>query len=164
MEFETGPILPPQDGVGGDFEGAGAQFVRFREEIHQIARVHHGTVGAEVPVPLALLDAPGNEHPGELLAGDANPGIGLGILEENVVLGFVLLDEVVLQKEGIGLGIHYGELGVGNLAYQDAGFGVQALRRHKILRHPLVEVLGLSHINNLSLGVIISVDAGGMGE
>jgi len=27
-----------------------------------------------------------------------------------------------------------------------------------------VEVLGLAHINNLSLGVIVSIHAGGMGE
>ena len=164
MEFQAGAEFAPQDGVRGDFERAGTEGVHFVKEVHQVSGVHHAAVGPEVPVPLAFLDAAGNEHPGEIVTGNANPGVGLGILEEDVVLGLVLLDEVVFQQEGIGFGVHHRELGIGNLAYQDAGFGVQALRGHEILRHTLVEVFGLAYINHRSLGVIVSIHAGGMGK
>ena len=126
--------------------------------------MQRAAVRAEVPVPLALLYAAGDEHAREFLSGHADPGIGLGVLEEDVVLGLVLLDEVVFQQEGVGLGIHHGKLCVGNLAYQDARLGVQALRRHKVLGHAFVQVLGLAHIDNLPLSVIVAVHAGRMRE
>ena len=164
MELQAGAEFAPEDGVGGNFEVTGAEGIDFVKEVHHVPRVHHAAVRAKVAVPLAFLDAAGDEHPGEIVTGNANPGVGFGILEEDVVLGLVLLDEVVLQQEGIGLGIYHRELGIGNFAHQDARLGVQALRGNKILRHPLVEVLGLAHINNLSLGVIVSIHAGGMGK
>ena len=164
VELEAGAEFAPEDGVGGYLERAGAKLVNLVEEVHQVAGVHNAAVRAKVAVALALLYAACDEHARELLPGDADPGVRLGVLQEYVVLGLVLLDEVVLQEERIGLRVHHGELRIGVFANQDACFGVQPLRRHKILRHPLVQVLGLPHINNLSLGVIISIDAGGMGK
>ena len=126
--------------------------------------MHYAAIRAEIAVALTFFDAARDEHAGELLTGDADPGIGLGVLQQDVVLGFVLLDEVVFQQQGIGLAVHHRELGVGYLGNQDAGFGVQPLRGHEILRHPLVQVLGLAHINHLSLGVIVPINTGGMGK
>ena len=164
MEIQAGTELFPEDGFRSNVQVAGAQRVLLPEEIHQVPRMHHGTIGAEIPVSLPLFNAPGNEHFGEFIARHTNPGIGLGVLQEDVVAGFVLLDEVVFQQEGIGFTVHHGIRGIGNFRHQDAGFRVQTLRRHKILRHPLVKVFRLSYIDNLSLGVIVSVDTGGMGK
>jgi len=123
--------------------------------------VHDRAVRPEIPGAV-LLHAAREEHPRIGLVGDADPGVGLAVLEEDVVMGLVLLDEVVLQQQGVRLAVDHGVLQVGNLAHQDAGLGVEPLRGHEILRHPLVQVLGLAHINHRSLGVIIAVDSGGM--
>ena len=163
MEFQAGPELAAQDGVGGDFEVAGAQGVHFVEEIHHVARVHHAAVGPEI-AGAVLHHAARQEDLGEFVPGHADPGVGLGVLEQDVVAGLVLLDEVVLQQQGVGLGVHHAVLGVGDLAHQDAGLGVEPLRRHEILRHPLVQVLGLAHIDHIPRGVIIAIDTRGMRE
>ena len=164
VHLEAGTQFPAEDGVGGDFEVAGAQGVDFLKEVDEMAGVQGAAVGTEIAVALAFVDPPGDKYPGEFLAGHADPGIGLRILEEYVVAGLILLDEIVLQQQGIRLGVDHGILRVGDFADQDAGLGIEPLRRHEVLGDALVEVLGLAHINNLSLGVIISVDAGGMGE
>ena len=111
---------------------------------------------------MGLVDTPGNENPRELVPRHANPRIGLGILQKDVVPGLVLLDEVVLQQEGIRFGVHDGILRIGDLRHQDARLRREPLGRHEILRHPLVQVLRLPHINHIPLGVIIPIDAGGM--
>ena len=65
-------------------------------------------------------------NPGEVFMGDAYPRIGLGILKEDVVPGFVMLYQVVFKEEGIGFARHYGILGVSYFGHQYPGFGVQA--------------------------------------
>ena len=124
--------------------------------------VHDAAVRAKVAV--AFLYAPGDEHLGEVVAGDADPGIRLGILEQNIVLGLVLFDEVVLEEKGVGLGVYYRELGIGNLAHKDAGLGIEPLRGNKILRDALVKVFCLAHVYHFSLGVVVTVYAGRMRE
>ena len=138
VEVQAGPELSLEDGLGGDVQVAGAQGIGLAEEVHEVPRVHHAAVGTEISVPMGLVDASGDEHPRELVPGHADPGIGLGILQEDVVAGLVLLDEVVLQQQGIGL------------------------RVHDVLRDPLVQVLRLPHIDDIPRGVIIPVDARGM--
>ena len=162
VEVQAGPELSLEDGLGGDVQVAGAQGIGLAEEVHEVPRVHHAAVGTEIPVPMGLVDAPGDEHPRELVPGHADPGIGLGILQEDVVAGLVLLDEVVLQQQGIGLRVHDGVLRVGDLGHEDACLRGQPLRRHEVLRDPLVQVLRLPHIDDIPRGVIIPVDARGM--
>ena len=50
--------------------------------------------------------APGKEHLRELVRRDADPGIGLGVLEQYVVAWLVLLYEIVFQKQGVGLAVN----------------------------------------------------------
>ena len=164
VKVQAGPELLLQDGLGSDDEVAGTQRVGLAEEVHEVPRVHDAAVRAEIAVPMGLVDAPGDEHPRELVPRHADPGIGLGILQENVVARLVLLDEVVLQQQGVGLGIDHGILRIGDFRHQDARLRREPLGRHEILRHPLVQVLRLPHINHISLGVIIPINAGGMRE
>ena len=117
---------------------AGAQRVGLAEELEQVAGVHHRAVGTEVAG--AVLDEPaGQEDPRIGLGRHADPGIGLRILQEDVVPGLVLLDQVILEQQGVGLGIDDGILCVGDFGHQQAGLRIQPLRRHEILRDPLVE-------------------------
>ena len=162
VEVQAGTVFAPEDGIRSQFVIAGAEFVVFLEEVQEVPGMHHGAVGAEVAV--ALDDPAGKKYLREFVSGNANPGIGLGILKEDIVLGPVLLNEIVLEKQGIRLGIHDGVLRIGDFGYQDPGLGREPLRRGEILGHSLVKVLGFAHIYHNPLGIIIPVDSGGMRE
>ena len=103
-------------------------------------------------------------HFRERARADAYPRIGLGVLQQDVVLGFVLLDEIVLQEQCIRFGIHDRVLGIGDFGDKDACLDIEPFRRHEILRDPFVKVFRLAHIYDNPLGVIISVNSGGMWE
>lgn len=120
-----------------------------------------GTVRTEV-TGAVLYHPTGQKHPRERLASHAYPRIGLGILEKYIVAGLILLDEVVLKQEGIRFTVNYGVTRIRNLADQHPGLGVEPVGRDKVLRNSLVQVLRLTHIYDISLGVIIPVDSGGM--
>ena len=139
------------------------QGIELTEKLQQVAGVHDAAVGTEIAGPVP--DQPPRQIDfRELVRAHADPRIGLRVLQQDVVAGLVLLDQVVLQQEGVGLGVHDGELRIGDLGHQDARFRVQPFRGHEILRDPLVQVLRLPHIDDLPRGVIIPVDAGGMRE
>ena len=140
---------------------AGTQGVVCPEEFQQGLGVHHGAVGPEIARTVAHEPA-GEEDLGKLVGGHAYPGIGLGVLQQDVVARLVLLDQIVFQKQGVSLRVHDRILDVGNLRDQYPGLGREPVRVHEVLRDPLVEVLGLAYINHRSLGVIVSVDPGGM--
>ena len=129
MEVQARTNLFPKNGIGVYLVLAGAERIIGVEEIQEIVRICGGTVRPEIPGPV-LPQAPGQEHPRIGLRRDAYPGIGLGVLQQYVVLGLILLDEIVLEQQGVGLGIDHRILHVGNLRYQDAGLGVEPLRRH----------------------------------
>ena len=125
--------------------------------------MHHAAVRPEISGAVAAY-IPCKEYSGELAGRDAYPWISLGILKEDIVLRLVLLDEIVLQKQGVGFRVHYGVLGIGNLRHQKSGLGIQPFGRDKVLGHPFVQILGLAHIDNFPLGVIVTIDTGGMRE
>ena len=161
LEIQTGPYLPAKHGIGVYLVTAGAQRPDLVNRVQKGTGMHHGAVRAEILGSVAHNPA-GEEHAREWLGSDADPGIGLAVLKEYVVVGLVLLDEVVLQQQGVGLGVHHAVLHVGDLAHQDTGLGIEPFGRHEILGHPLAEVLCLAYINNRSLGVVIPVNSGGM--
>ena len=163
VEFQAGTYLLPEYGLGIYLVPAVAERVGLFEELQQVARVHHCAVGPEIAGTVLLVSA-GKEHPGIGLGCDAYPGIGLGVLQEDVVAGFVLLDQIVLEKQGVGLGVHHAVLKVRNLADQDAGLGVKPFRRHEVLGNALVQVLCLAHIDNFPVGVVVAVHAGAVGQ
>ena len=62
-------------------------------------------VGPEVPGPLAL-GAPLDPRPGDLVGqGHGQPRVRLVVAVADVVAGPVLLDQVVLELEGLDLGL-----------------------------------------------------------
>ena len=162
MEIQAGAEFLAEDRLRSDFEVAVAQGVHLGEESDQVPGVQDGTVRAEIAVPAALVHPPGNEHLRKLVPGHADPGIGLRILQEDIVLGLVLLDEIVLEEQRVSFGIDDGILGVRDPGDQQAGLGVQPLGRHKILGDPFVEILRLPHINDVPRGVVIPIDSRGM--
>ena len=159
MVVEARAVFAAQDGVGIDFEAAGAQRVVGGEQLQQASGVEHGAVWPEV-AGAVLLHTPGQEHARKRFRGDADPGVGLAVLQEDVVAGLVLLDEVVFQQQGVGLGLHDGVLHVRYPADQQARFHAEPGGVHEILVYPLVEVLRLAYVNYSPFVIVVAIDAG----
>ena len=163
LEVQTGTELVAQDGLGIDFKPAGTQGIARLQEIQHFAGVEACAVRAEVTGAVTN-KLTGQVNPWEGVGADTDPRIGLGILEQDVVFRFVLLNQVVLKQQGIRLGVHHGVLRVSNLAYQNPGLGIEPGWIDEVLRNPLVQVFGLAYIYHISLGIVVSVDSGGMWE
>ena len=95
---------------------------------------------------------------------DAYPRIGLGVFKKDIVSRLELLDEIVFQKQGICFSFNYSIFRISYFRDHHSSLACKPLCRNKILSYPLVQVLGLAHINDIPLGVIIPVDTGGMRE
>ena len=122
----------------------------------------NAAVRSEICGPVLPVYLSGKKDSWEGFSGYAYPGISLGVLQEDIVLRLVLLDQVVLKQKSIRLAVHYRELGIRYLGDKDAGLDVQPVRTDKVLGHSLVEILCLTHIDNLPVCVIIPVNARGM--
>ena len=96
---------------------AGTKRIQLTKKVEQHMSCTNRRVWAKV-VRAIVQFATCQENPGERLFLDANPGIGLVVLEHDVVARLILLDEVVLQQQGFRLRLHHDELDVGNLAHQ----------------------------------------------
>ena len=140
---------------------AGAQEIVRIEEIQEIPGVHDRAVGAEISGSV-LHELSGEEDAWEGLVGDTYPGIGLGVLQQYVVLRFVLLDKIVFEQQCVRFRIHDRILDFYDFRDKYAGLGVQTLRRHEILMDTFEEILRLAHINNRSRGIIIPVNTRGV--
>ena len=115
-------------------------------------------VGAEI-AGTVLYDSACEENLRKYVVADAYPGVGLGVLEQNVVFGLVLFDEVVFQQQRIRLALHHGILGIGYFGDHYRGLAREPLLRDEVLRNSLVQVLGLAHIDDVPVSVIVTVNS-----
>ena len=143
-------------------EPAGAEPVKGVDERQQVVGVHGRAVGAEVPGAVPD-EAAGDRDAGERLVVQAYPRIGLAVLQENVVAGLELLDEVVLQQEGVRLRADHRMLDVSYLRDHDLSLAVQAVRA-EILGHAVLQVLGLAHVYDGAPGVQKAVHSRAVGQ
>ena len=67
--------------------------------------------------------------------GNLDEGIGLIVLEHDIVLGLVLLDEIDLKKQGLNIGLGDDKLKIHNLRYQ--GFRLGIVAPSEIGPHPI---------------------------
>ena len=74
--------------------------------------------------------------------------IGLIVFQVNVEPGLIVLDKRVLQQKSIMLGTGNGKLNAPDKLHQPAGFMVIYILV-EIRRHPLAQVFGLAHIQQL---------------
>ena len=130
-------------------------------ELHKISCMHDTAIRTEISGSI-LDNTTCKKNLRKISRRHTNPRIGLGILQKNIVTRLELLDKIVLQQQGISLRLNDSILSIGNLRDHHRSLAGQALRRNKILRDPLMEIFCLTHINNIPLGVIISIDAWGM--
>jgi len=161
VELQAWTIFAVEDGLGVDLEVACPQRIYVPEHFEQAAGMEDRAVWSEVSGPV-LDNTAGQEDLREFISGYAYPRIGLGILQQDVVLRLVLLYEVILEQQGVGFGIYHRVLGVRDPGDEQAGLAVEPGRVHEVLGDPFVEVFCLADINHSSLGVIITIDPGGM--
>ena len=133
--------------------------------LHQMQTLAHRTargVRAEV-LPLHLASAAMDADARMLVRGDDDPGVGFVVSQQHVIARLVLLDQVVLEDQGLGLGVSDGDLDIGDLAHQGAGLDVVDVGA-KVGGKPLFQILGLAHIDHGATAVIHTVDAALMGD
>ena len=130
-------------------------------EVHKIAGVNDAAVRTEI-AGTVLDHLAGKKHLRELILAHAYPWIGLGILQKDIIARLELLDEIILKQQGICLGVNDRILRVSDLRHHHGSLARKPIRRYEILRHPLMQVLCLTHINHIPLSVIIPVYARGM--
>ena len=91
------------------------------------------------------------------LIGNLDEGIGLVVLEHDIILGLVLLDQVDLKKQSLNIGLSDDKLKIHNLRYQGSGLGIVA--PSKIGPNPIAKILGLPHIDDGTVLVFVNVTA-----
>ena len=97
------------------------------------------------------------------MVGDDDPGVGLVIPQQHVVAGLVLLDEVVLEDQRLGLGVGDRYLHIGNLAHQGAGLDAVDVGP-KVGGEPFFQILGLAHVDDGAAAVVHAVDTALVGD
>ena len=108
-------------------------------------------------------DGAGAEHLRVLLIGQADDGVGLAVLEIDVVARGAVLDERVLQQQRLELAVGDDHLEVRHPADQYEGLEVARRARCpgiEVGADPSPQVLGLAHVQHLTAAVLEQVDAG----
>ena len=113
-------------------------------------------IGTEIETAI-FFDLARDDKTGITLIGNLDEGIGLIVLEHDIVLGLVLLDEVDLKKQGLNIGLGNDKLKIHNLRYQ--GFRLSIVASSEIGPHPIAKILGLPHIDDGTVLVFVNVTA-----
>ena len=116
----------------------------------------HIWIGTKIETTV-LFDLARDDEARIALIGNLDEGIGLVVLEHDIVLGLVLLDEVDLKKQGLNIGLGDDKLKIHNLRYQRFRLGIVA--PSKIGPHPIAKILGLPHIDDGTVLVFVNVTA-----
>ena len=116
----------------------------------------HIRIGTEIETTI-LFDLARDDETRIALIGNLDEGIGLVVLEHDIVLGLVLLDEVDLKKQGLNIRLSDDKFKIHNLRYQRFRLGIVA--SSKIGPHPIAKILGLPHIDDGTVLIFVNVTA-----
>ena len=141
---------------------AGAEHEHLAEHLERGAHALGVAVGTEVrPVPAVALAR--EVHPRKVLVErDRDVGIGLVVPQADVEARLVLLDEVLLGQQRLGLGVDDERLDLIDDVDQ-TGASTRA-RIGEVRGHPLADRLRLAHVDDLAAGVAEQVNAGLVGQ
>ena len=115
---------------------------KFEQKIHGWHVAIRAIIGAELAIDFA-----GLEYAWEVLVGYDDGGIGLAILQEDVVLGAPLFYEVVLKQECVLLRIDDNVLDVAYVLNQTSSLQVLMFLL-EVRRHAPFQLLSLTHIDD----------------
>ena len=113
-------------------------------------------IGTKIEATI-LFDLARDDEARIALIGNLDEGIGLVVLEHDIVLGLVLFDQVNLEKQGLNIGLGNDKLKIHNLRYQRFRLGIVA--PSEIGPHPIAKILGLPHIDDGTVLVFVNVTA-----
>ena len=113
-------------------------------------------IGTEIETAI-FFDLARDDKTGITLIGNLDEGIGLVVLEHDIVLRLVLLDQVDLKKQGLNIGLSDDKLKIHNLRYQRFCLGIVA--SSEIGPHAIAKILGLAHIDDGTVLVFVNVTA-----
>ena len=116
----------------------------------------HVWIGAEIEATI-LFDLARDDKTRIAIIGNLDEGIGLVVLEHDIVLGLVLLDEVDLEKQGFNIRLSDNKLKIHNLRYQR--FRLSIVTPSEIGPHPIAKILGLPHIDDGTVLIFVNVTA-----
>ena len=116
----------------------------------------HIRIGTEIETAV-LFDLARDNKTRIALIGNLDEGIGLVVLEHDIVLGLVLLDEVDLKKQGLNIGLGDDKFKIHNLRYQR--FRLSIVASSEIGPHPIAKIFGLPHIDDGTVLVFVNVTA-----
>ena len=160
--LEADLVLALGDLVRGEVKVAGADRVEVAH--HSYGGVRHTDVGVRAEAHRAIVGGAAlDADAGEGLVADDDLGIGLVVLEKDVVAGLMLLDEGVLEDKGLSFGAHDDVLDTTDLAHQKAGLraGYVAL---EVATDAATQVLRLPDVDDRALLADVLVAARGFGE
>ena len=157
MEIQAGAVLaevPGQDAI------AVPQAVHAVDQLDRAAHCLGTGKGSEI-AGLVFFHLAGEQDAGIGLANrDLDVRIGLIILEQSVVLGTMLLDQVVLQDQRFEFGIRHDILKIADLFDHAVDLGTAAHDFAKIRADAIVEVHRLANINNRILLIVHDINTG----
>ena len=160
VEVQAGPLRPD---VPGELPAAGGQPQGGQHRVQGLPGLEPAAEGAEVPG--GVLGHPVHHgEPGICLLGQADEGIPLVVLQQDVVARHMPLDEGVLQHQGLELAGDEDGVKVVHLGHHVPGLGGVGGAVLKILAHPVFQLLGLAHVDDLAGLVHHQIDAGGQGQ
>ena len=86
--------------------------------------------------------------------------VGLVVAQKDVVARLLLLDQVVLKRQRFLLVVHDDVVEVDGLAQQRSGLGIVGRALQKIGAHAGAQAVGLAHVDDLAVGVLVQIHAG----
>jgi hypothetical protein len=154
-EFE----LPPGDRICRQFVVAAADHenvaYRLEGESHRLDIGVRPEIARTVPD-----DSTGHKDPGEWLVRYDDVRKRFVVLEENIVTGLELLDEIGFKDKGFDFRIRDNQLYVSYFRNERFELCVHAAGFLKILPDPAAKVLRFTDIDHLSIGVLELIHAG----
>jgi len=119
VQTHPGSVPVDLDGAGPDLEVPANQLEGSRSQIS-------GEIRSKVSGSI-LFDSPGDQYSRVFLVqGQLDVGVSLVIAQQDVVLGLVALDEVVLQRQGFHFIINNDEIHIRNFCPQVVQFEVRS--------------------------------------
>src|SRR6266568_3115905 len=137
-----------------DFAG-GNQEVAMNQVDDPVCKVR-GEVGAEVRSAI-LAKFPGYIHSRKAFRRELHVRVSFVIAQQNVIALFLLLYQIVLKRQGLALVGHHDVLNIYGFAQQAPGLRVFTRSFDKVGPHPRAQVLCLSNVDDLTLGVLVEV-------
>ena len=98
------------------------------------------------------------KHPRKIFFLNHNAGVRFIVLQHDVVTRLVLLDQRIFQQQRVQLGFYNDVLDVGDFAHEHHRLAILVLILVEIAGNPVLQVLGLAHVKQITLVIVILIN------